>query len=80
MYQSDPDASYVTRIDREFPLELRREFTAAYCTLNGHPAVISGARMPFAHVRRLDNMGGTVEFSWYAVQHVLRDSGGRFHD
>lgn len=44
-------------------------------TLDGKPAIVRGARLPFAKVGYLN--GPAVEFSWEAVERVL-DGGGQF--
>ena len=54
----------------------RREACASRVTIDGRPAVITGAREPFAHVRSLDGVSD-VEFSWVAIARVL-DKGGAF--
>ena len=46
-------------------------------TLDGHPATVSGTSLPFAIVRRLDGRGGSVEYAWPTVAHII-DNGGRF--
>lgn len=41
------------------------------CTLDGHPAYVSGYRLDFAKVQRRDGRGGEVEFAWATVAHIL---------
>ena len=46
-------------------------------TLDGEPAVINGCDLPRPRVRRLDGVGGSVEYSWYALKFIL-SHGGKF--
>lgn len=41
------------------------------CTLDGEPAYVSGSRLDFARVHRKGGKGGTVEFAWATVAHIL---------
>ena len=54
-------------------IDHRRQLCAKPCTLDGRPAAISGAALPFATVRFLDN-GIGCEFAWPAVERVLAGS------
>jgi len=57
----------------------RRELVSVRgVTLDGKPAAIGGVRQEFAGVARLDGQGGTVEFAWSTVEHVIVNCGGEF--
>lgn len=47
-------------------------------TLDGEPAIIRGAFLPFAKVARADGRGGDVEYSWPAVACVMSEREGAF--
>ena len=47
-------------------------------TLDGHPAVISGAREPFATVSALTGYQYRQEFAWETVARIIQ-RGGEFH-
>lgn len=44
-------------------------------TLDGLPAVVRGAFLPFALVCRADGRGGNVEFAWATVARVMTKGG-----
>ncbi len=54
---------------------LREELVKANVTLNGLPAKIVGLKCPFALVRTSHY---EVEFSWPAVEYVIRTQHGAF--
>ena len=56
----------------------RRALMNARVTLDGHPAIISGALADFPVVRRLDGKGGSVEFAWNTVANIVNNHGGAF--
>lgn len=60
--------------DRRELAERAREIGA---TLNGRPAIVAGVRNTFATVADRET-GLEAEWSWFAVAHVLNESGGRF--
>lgn len=55
----------------------RRALCAQAVTLNGEPAVISGALHRFATVTSLAS-GLSAEWSWAAVQRVIAEERGAF--
>lgn len=72
---------------------LANRWTCAECTLNGQPAIIRGRLLPFAMVVPLDRVpdgakiipsalqrsaGPGIEYSWHAVDHVMRERAGAF--
>lgn len=57
-------------------LEAQRALCARPCQLNGRPAVIGGAGLPFARVYDRET-GLSAEWSWAAAERVMA-SGGRF--
>lgn len=57
--------------------EERWELTQQRVTLNGEPAAIMGARLPFAKVASLDPEGPSAEWAWDTVESVVK-SGGDF--
>lgn len=58
-------------------LDRRRDLCAKRVTLNGQPAVISGAKLPFATVLTLDPCGLACEFAWSTVDRIIAN-GGQF--
>lgn len=59
-------------------LDRRRDLCAKPVTLNGQPAVISGAKLPFATVLTLDPCGLACEFAWSTVDRIIAN-GGQFN-
>jgi hypothetical protein len=56
-------------------LEARRALCAGRVTLNGVPAVVTGARNPFAVVATLRAPHVEAEYSWAAVERVIARGG-----
>ena len=55
---------------------LKREFCGKPVTLNGKPAVISGAWRPFALVRTLHDGGLTcAEYAWETAAKIIMHGG-----
>jgi hypothetical protein len=54
-----------------------RSYVGELVTLDGRPALVTGRRLPFAMVQRMDGSGG-VEFAWSTVANVIEHRGGRF--
>lgn len=55
----------------------RVDFCDTDVTLDGLPAVVSGAALPFATVRTLD-MSRTAEYAWETVARIIASHDGRF--
>jgi hypothetical protein len=53
----------------------RRALCAERVTLNGAPAVVTGARNPFAVVATLSAPHVEAEYSWTAVERVIARGG-----
>ena len=56
----------------------RRDLMDNTCTLNGEPAVISGARCDFAQVRHLMPPQFGAMYAWETVRYVITEKGGNF--
>lgn len=54
-------------------IDYRRKLCARDCTLDGKPAAITGAALPFATVQFRDN-GLGCEFAWPTVERILAGS------
>lgn len=69
----------MARQNQEMPtLEERRELCARRdITLDGKPAMIMGAQMPFAKVAFRDS-GASLEWAWPTVARICRERGGAF--
>lgn len=61
----------IREVTREERIALVENSRSNGCTLDGHPAVVSGYGLPFANVRRRDGKGGDVEFAWATVKRIL---------
>jgi hypothetical protein len=57
-------------------LERRQQLCEATVTLDGGPAIITGAKLPFAKVEPLrSGSGGAVEFAWPTVERIISNGG-----
>lgn len=55
---------------------IREKYCGQACTLNGHPATVTGRKLNYAQVARLDTAYGAVEFSWQTVGRVMESDKG----
>lgn len=75
--QRGHDVTWMTARERD-ALDERRELADTRgLTLDGEPAVIVGARNPFAKVATLRSDGPVVEFAWPTVARIVA-AGGAF--
>lgn len=78
---ADRNGATVGRFGVEVPTEptpgpeAKRSLCVEHVTLDGAPAVISGYALDFAHLRRLDGVGGAVEFAWPTVARIVANGG-----
>lgn len=61
----------IREVTREERIALVEDSRSNGCTLDGHPAVVSGYALGFANVRRRDGKGGDVQFAWATVARIL---------
>jgi hypothetical protein len=69
------DVAWMTAAERA-ALDTRRELCGARVTLNGEPAMISGASRDFANVTQLGT-GLSCEWAWSTVARIVA-KGGEF--
>ena len=61
------------RFDNPHLIDHRRALCGTPCTINGQPAQVTGARLPFALILERDT-GLGCEFAWPTVERVLAGS------